>query len=160
MAAKTEKTLERTYTIPLRKEFQKVPRWRKTKKAVAAVKQFLTKHMKSENVKLSTSLNEKLWNHGIRNPPHKIKVNVTKDSEGKVTAELFGVKAKKEKADTKKKAPKKEVKETLKEVAKKEESKQEQAALEKEQPQPKVEKLPQKEKKDTQPVPSKKNQLN
>ena len=105
MAKKEEVTLlERTYTIPLRREFSKVPGWRRTKKAVKACKEFLQKHMKSQDVKLSTTLNEKIWNHGGKNPPHHVKVTVTKDSEGIVNAELFGVKKKVEKVS--KKTPK------------------------------------------------------
>lgn len=92
--ATPKNVLERTYTIPLRREFQKVPGWRKTPKAVRATKQFLVKHMKSDNVKLGSALNQKLWQHGIRNPPHHVKVSVTKDDKGEVKAELFGVKIK------------------------------------------------------------------
>ena len=92
MAKKITTNIERTYTIPLRKEFRKVANWKQTKKAVSAVKVFLKKHMKSENVKLGASVNEKLWKHGIKNPPHHIKVTVTKDDKGEVKAELFGVK--------------------------------------------------------------------
>lgn len=118
--AKTEtKTIERIYTIPLRKEYAKAPIWRKTKKAVKAVKQFLTKHMKSEDVKLGKALNENLWKHGIRNPPHKVKVSVTKDDKGVVRAELFGVKAEQPKEETKT-ASKKEEKEVSKESVPKE----------------------------------------
>ena len=47
-----EKTLERTYNVPLRKEFLKVPKYKRAKKAVKALKQFLAKHMKSDNVKI------------------------------------------------------------------------------------------------------------
>ena len=90
MAKKKEvKILERTYNVPLRKEYRKVPRWKKTKKAVSALRQFLIKHMKSEDVKLSKELNEKLWKHGIKNPPHHVKVTVTKNDKGEVRAELF-----------------------------------------------------------------------
>jgi large subunit ribosomal protein L31e len=89
--AKTEnKIIERTYNVPLRKEYRKVPRWRKTKKAVTALRQFLSKHMKSDDIKLSNALNEKVWQHGIKNPPHHIKVTVTKDEKGVVNADLFG----------------------------------------------------------------------
>ena len=110
---KTEtKKLERTYTIPLRKEYRKVPKWKRTKKAVSAVKKFLQKHMKSEEVKLGKHLNEKLWKHGIKNPPHHIKVTVLKDEKGIVKAELFG-----HKIETAKKEEKKSSK--LEEVAKK-----------------------------------------
>lgn len=129
MVAK-ESTIERTYNVPLRKEFMKVPRWRRTKKAVTAMKQFLAKHMKAEdlnNVKLSKELNEHVWKHGIKNPPHHVKVNVSKDEKGIVTAELFGVKKEIEE--------KKAVKEPAKEVT---EKKEEPKEVKKEEP--KVEK--------------------
>lgn len=124
MAKKEEiKTLERTYNIPLRKEYLKVPMWRRTKKAVAAVKQFLTRHMKSEDIKLGAKLNEELWKHGIRNPPHHIKVTVTKDEKGAVKAELFGVKVEEKKKEETKKGSGKEIKENPE--LKKEENKKE-----------------------------------
>ena len=89
MAKTTEKTLERTYNVPLRKEYMKAPRWNRTKKAVTALRQFLVKHMKSENVLLSKELNEEMWKHGIKNPPHHVKVKATKDDKGVVKAELL-----------------------------------------------------------------------
>jgi large subunit ribosomal protein L31e len=92
MAKKQEaKLIERVYNVPLRKEYMKVARWKRTKKAVKALREFLIKHMKSENVSISRELNDKVWHHGIKNPPHHVKVTVTKDSEGKVKAQLFGV---------------------------------------------------------------------
>lgn len=109
MAKTTEKTLERTYNVPLRKEYMKSPRWNRTKKAVIALRQFLAKHMKSEEVKLSKELNEFMWKHGIKNPPHHIKVKAVKDEKGVVKAELFDAEkpaSKKEKKE--KKAVKKE----------------------------------------------------
>jgi len=105
-AKKEEKVIERTYNVPLRKEYQKVPRWKRTKKAVTALRQFLQKHMKSDNVKLGKELNEKLWKHGIKNPPHHVKVTVTKDEKGEVKAELFGVEKKVAKKQVKKKEEK------------------------------------------------------
>ncbi len=106
----TAKTIERTYNVPLRKEYRKVPRWRKTKKAVDALREFLVKHMKSEDVKLSKELNEHVWKHGIKNPPHHVKVSVTKDEKGVVNADLFGAKELAEKKVKKPVAAKKEVK--------------------------------------------------
>ena len=84
--------LERVYNVPLRKEYMKVPRYKRTKKATSALRQFLQRHMKSEEVKISPELNEALWKHGIKNPPHHIKVTVTKDKEAVVKADLFGKK--------------------------------------------------------------------
>ena len=85
-----EKILERTYNVPLRKEFLKVPKYKRAKKAVKALKQFLVKHMKSDNVKIGKYLNDEIWKHGIKNPPHHVKLNAVKDEEGLVTAELVG----------------------------------------------------------------------
>ncbi|MFA6461557.1 MAG: 50S ribosomal protein L31e [Candidatus Woesearchaeota archaeon] len=126
MAEKADKILlERTYNVPLRKGYLKAPNWKRTNKAVNTLREFLAKHMKSENVKISKALNDKLWLHGIKNPPHHVKVTVTKDEKGVVRAELFGAKetaAKKAKNKTeKKKAPvKKEVSAKKAEVVKEE----------------------------------------
>ena len=90
MAKKEDQKIERTYNIPLRREYLKVAGWKRTNKAVIALRQFLVKHMKSENIKLSKEVNEEMWKHGIKNPPHHIKVNASKDSEGVVKVDLFG----------------------------------------------------------------------
>lgn len=88
--------LERTYTIPLRREWLKAPKYKRAKRAVSAIRSFLCRHMKVEkhtatkNVKLGPQLNLELWKHGIKNPPPRVKVNVSKDDKGVVRAELFG----------------------------------------------------------------------
>lgn len=115
MAKTTEKTLERTYNVPLRKEYMKAPRWNRTKKAVTALRQFLAKHMKSEDVHLSKELNEAMWKHGIKNPPHHIKIKAMKDDKGVVKADLFGVEKPASKKDKKEKPAKKESKKAAKE---------------------------------------------
>lgn len=84
----SKKILERVYNVPLRKEFLKAPRWRRTEKAVKALKEFIAKHMKSEDVRLGKYANKLLWEKGIKNPPHHIKVNAVKDNEGIVRVEL------------------------------------------------------------------------
>ena len=91
--------IERVYNVPLRKEYMKVPRYKRAKKATSALRQFLQRHMRSEQVKLGRDLNEEVWRRGIKKPPHHIKVTVTKDKEGLVKADLFG---KKEKSSKKK----------------------------------------------------------
>ena len=82
--------VERTYVVPLRKEWSKVPKYKRAKKAGVALKQFLVKHMKSDNVKIGQHLNELIWQRGMRNPPASVKINTVKDSEGLVKAELIG----------------------------------------------------------------------
>lgn len=106
--------LERTYIIPLRREWLKSPKYKRAKKAVIALKQFISRHMKAEesNVRLGKYLNLEVWKHGIKNPPGKIKVNIIKDDKGIVKAEFFG-------------APKDEVKKEETKTWKNEEKKQE-----------------------------------
>ena len=82
--------LERTYIIPLRRNFIRRARYKRAKRAVNIVREFLTKHMKSDDVKLGNMLNLALWKRGMESPPGKIKVTVTKDDKGVVKAELFG----------------------------------------------------------------------
>jgi len=127
--------IERTYNVPLRKEWLKAPKYRRAKKTVAALKEFLARHMKVdlENVKVGQYANLKIWENGIRNPPHHIAVNVTKDDEGKVFAEIVGapVQKKEEKKQTKKavkstdserEQKKEEIRKKLEEAKKKKES--------------------------------------
>jgi len=82
--------IERVYNVPLRKEFQKAPPYKRAKKAISALKEFLRKHMKSDEIKLGNYLNEAIWARGIKRPPHHVKINVIKDDNGLVVAELVG----------------------------------------------------------------------
>jgi len=94
---------ERTYIIPLRKEWLKVPKYKRAKKAIRAIQQFLSKHMKSDNIKVRNNLNLKIWERGIKSPPHKIKISAVKEDDGTVKAELFGFKYQEFKVEGKKK---------------------------------------------------------
>ncbi len=95
--------IKRTYNIPLRSWFSKKPKYTRAKVAIRAIKDFLKKHMKSDDVKLGPKLNLEIWKNGIKNPPHHIKVDVIKNNDGEVTAELFG-----HKYESQKKVEKKE----------------------------------------------------
>lgn len=81
--------IERTYTIPLRKETAKASTKHKTQKAVRAVRQYVAKHMKVKQVGLGAELNELLWSRGIESPPGKVTVSVRKDDD-KAFANLVG----------------------------------------------------------------------
>ncbi len=94
--------MERTYTIPLRKGWLKAPKYKRAKKAVNTVKEFLIRHMKSEDVRLMPELNLEIWKHGMKNPPSRVKVNVVKDDKGVVRAQLFGAKIAEKKTEEKK----------------------------------------------------------
>lgn len=102
-------TIERTYVVPLRRGFLKSPRYKRSKKAVRVLREFLVRHMKSENVLIMSELNVAIWQHGIRNPPSRVKINVQKDDKGVVKAQLFGLPFEKSQVKKEKKAAKKEV---------------------------------------------------
>jgi large subunit ribosomal protein L31e len=133
---------ERTYIIPLRKGWLKAPKYKRAKKAMTTLKEFLAKHMKSDNVKIGNTLNLKIWERGIKNPPHKIKVSVVKEADGTVKAELFGFKYKEVKVETKKKEKTKK-EELMEKLGVKAEEKKEEAKEQKKEEKPEA---PKKEK--------------
>ena len=52
------------------------------------LKEFTERHMKPTEIIIDPSVNEAIWARGIRNPPRKIRVKMTKDSDGVVTVEM------------------------------------------------------------------------
>ena len=118
MAKKEEASktiLERTYIIPLRRETLKAPSYGKAKKAITAIREFVSKHMKSSDIKIGRYLNLKIWEHGIKNPPNKVKITAVKDDKGAVFVELEGAPKEQPKTEEKKKLAKKDEK-TVKEA--------------------------------------------
>ncbi len=89
MAEDTKIEEEHVYTIPLR-ETKKSPRWRRSKRAIAEIREYLARHLSAEPemVKLDSSINERVWERGSRNPPSKIIVRAMKFEDGVVEAEL------------------------------------------------------------------------
>lgn len=81
--------IERVYTIPLRSGWLKTPRARRSNKAVRMVRDFVKKHTKSTDVKISKGVNELIFSHGFKKPPAKIKVEVKGDFS-KVNVKLPG----------------------------------------------------------------------
>lgn len=80
------KNLEREYVIPLRKHWIRVQNYKRTSKAIKAIKQFVAKHMKVldrdlSKVKLDPYFNNELWFRGRRHPPSKIKVKAKKEGD-------------------------------------------------------------------------------
>ncbi len=65
--------MEQVYTIPLR-EVKKRPRSKRAPKAIRYIRKYLEKHTKSDKIILDNSVNEKVWEKGIKNIPSKIKV--------------------------------------------------------------------------------------
>jgi large subunit ribosomal protein L31e len=87
--------LVREYVVPMRKGFLKAPEYRKSKKAVKTLKEFIAKHMKVEDrdiskVKVDIYLNNEIWHRGIRKPLNKVKV-IAEKKDGIVYVRLADV---------------------------------------------------------------------
>ena len=80
--------LEREYNVPLRRETLKAPNYKRTNRAVSALRSFVKRHMKSTDVRISKDLNDKMWKDGIKNPPSKVSIKAVKNDEGRVDVYL------------------------------------------------------------------------
>jgi large subunit ribosomal protein L31e len=88
MAVKKENIVEtsKEYIIPLRREWMKVVRYKRTFRAVNTIKKYIAKHMKVDDrnvnsVKLDVYLNNELWFRGGKKPPAKIKVKAIRSGD-------------------------------------------------------------------------------
>jgi large subunit ribosomal protein L31e len=75
---------EKTYTIPLRHAWVVTPRGKRAPRAVRDVRDYVSRHMKAEEVAISNDVNSAIWARSINKPPRKIMVRAVKDKEGKV----------------------------------------------------------------------------
>ena len=80
------KILEREYVIPLRRVWVNVPEYRRSAKAIKAIKIFIAKHMKVvdrdiNKVKLDVYFNNEVWFRGRTKPPAKVKVKAIKEGD-------------------------------------------------------------------------------
>src|SRR3972149_841271 len=85
-AEKKEEKEWKEFVVPLRRKFGKVARYRRTPRAIKAIKEFLVRHMKMyerdlKKVKLDKYLNEFIWTRGIRNPPSRVKIRAVIDGD-------------------------------------------------------------------------------
>ncbi len=148
MAKEKKPTLliEREYIVPLRREWLKVPKYKRANKAVKALKQFIARHMKVydrdlRKIKIDIDLNNEIRFRGMRKPPAKIKVNAKK-YEDFVKVELVNIpehikfkrlrEEKKKTEISKKKEAKKGLMEKAKETMKKEEKPEAEEKIEEE----------------------------
>lgn len=71
--------IERIYNIPLRREWLKEPRSRRSNRALMTVKNFVKKHTKAEEIKISKGVSDFVFSRGFKKPPGTIKVEVQGD---------------------------------------------------------------------------------
>lgn len=86
MADKTTE-LERIYTVPLR-HAKMGTRSKRADRAIKDVRDFMTRHMKSEQVWISNDVNKALWARGKFTIPSKIRVRATRFNDGVVEVTL------------------------------------------------------------------------
>ena len=56
--------------------------------AIRIIRQFTTRHMKANEVKIERGVNELIWSRGITNPPRRIKLEMERDEDGVVSVRL------------------------------------------------------------------------
>ena len=73
--------LERVYTINLGKALLSQSQHRAVR-AINMIKEFARHHMKVEEIKIEEDLAHQIWAKGVRRPPRKIRVRMSKTDEG------------------------------------------------------------------------------
>jgi len=74
-------TEEKYLILNLRKLLVRKQNWRRSESAIFILKRLLKRHLKTDKIKISTSLNNLIWKRGIKRPITKIKIKAVKDGE-------------------------------------------------------------------------------
>ena len=95
MSSFAQEGVSRIYTINLGKA-QLTPRYRRTDRVVNMIREFASRHMKTDEVKLDQELNRQVWKKGKANPPRRLRVRMIKDEDGVVIVSPYEEATKKE----------------------------------------------------------------
>lgn len=68
----------REYTIHVHKMVRGIAFRKRAPKAMASIKKFAVRAMGAEDVRIDTAVNKFIWTKGIKNPPHRIRVRLTR----------------------------------------------------------------------------------
>ena len=96
--------LERVYTINLGKVLLS-PDNQRAKRAINMVKEFARHHMKTEKIKIDEEVSHQIWQRGIRSPPRKIRVRMSKTDEGSILVSTYEEEVEEAKPAEEKKTP-------------------------------------------------------
>ena len=80
--------LERVYTINLGKVLLSQSQHRAVR-AINMIKEFARHHMKVEEIKIEEELAHQIWSRGVRSPPRKVRVRMSKTDEGFVLVSQY-----------------------------------------------------------------------
>jgi len=95
MSSSAQEGVSGIYTINLGKA-QLTPRYRRTDRVVNMIREFASRHMKTDEVKLDQELNRQVWKKGKANPPRRLRVRMIKDEDGVVIVSPYEEATKKE----------------------------------------------------------------
>lgn len=79
---------ERVYTINLGKVLLSQSQHRAVR-AINIIKEFTKRHMKTNSIKIDEDLAHQVWSRGIRSPPRKIRVKMSKTDEGAILVSRY-----------------------------------------------------------------------
>eukprot|EP01115_Flamella_aegyptia_P009612 TRINITY_DN41171_c0_g1_i1.p1 TRINITY_DN41171_c0_g1~~TRINITY_DN41171_c0_g1_i1.p1 ORF type:complete len:121 (-),score=58.79 TRINITY_DN41171_c0_g1_i1:34-396(-) len=75
---KEAQPVAREYTINLHKRVFGTQFKRRSPKAIKEIKKFAQKAMGTKDVRVDVKLNQFLWSQGVKNPPHRIRVKLSR----------------------------------------------------------------------------------
>ncbi|MDG6898534.1 MAG: 60S ribosomal protein L31 [Nitrososphaerota archaeon] len=87
MSEEKKEPLSRVYTVPLGVVYE-APPYRRAKVAIRVIKEFTTRHMKADEVKIKEDVNKRIWARGIKHPPRRIRLEMERDEDGVVSVSL------------------------------------------------------------------------
>ena len=96
---------ERVYTIPLGKVLLSANTHRAVR-AINMIKEFARRHMKTYDIKIDEEISHIIWARGVRSPPRKIRVKMTKTEEGHILVSTYEDEVELSEKPVKKDAPK------------------------------------------------------
>ena len=149
--------LERVYTINLGKVLLSANNRRATR-AINMIREFARHHMKNEQVKIEEDVSHQIWSRGIKHPPRKIRVRLTKTDDGYTLVSPYEEEIESKTKDLKDKKPELKEKTSEQTEIEKEPKKIETETIVKEEAKPepkKVEDKVSKPKKESKPEPKK-----
>ncbi|MDP6898620.1 MAG: 50S ribosomal protein L31e [Candidatus Nitrosopelagicus sp.] len=93
--------LERVYTVPLGKVLLSQSQHRAVR-AINMIREFARKHMKTQEIKIDEEVSHLIWSKGVRSPPRKIRVRMTKTDDGYILVTNYEEGAESDEKDSKK----------------------------------------------------------
>mmetsp|Transcript_22492 Transcript_22492/g.37207 ORF Transcript_22492/g.37207 Transcript_22492/m.37207 type:complete len:115 (-) Transcript_22492:62-406(-) len=68
----------RDYTIHMSKRIHKMQFKRKAPRAIKEIRKFASKAMGTKDVRIDATLNKHIWSTGIKNPPTRVRVRLSR----------------------------------------------------------------------------------